>query len=439
MFVLLLTMEMRNYRLETCCIILVFLALNAGAVFESIEMVAETANQQDAQVHVQHLQEQRHQEQQKEDDRKDDGKTCGSGSFATHGASNSSESRQLDKNNGQGQCMDVVKEECDTLVAKYDGSREKACIEFFSYMQTSCRKTCLLCENVDKNEHQVSNIYSEQPQNVETRSQDDIMDLVAKVDDYMYNQVYNQDDPNHKVWQKVKYDCKNQNANCIKWAKMGECDNNPSFMKKSCGPSCFTCDLLDIDTRCPFDRHAPQTYSKSGELDAMFTRMVTQADLQQKYTVTILSQPAPPTTTTTMVEDCGGNDNDVDVTNSKPQGGPWVVLLDDFLTEEECDTLIALGTKQGYERSQEFNGGLKPDGSMESYVSKGRTSSQTCTCRAFMGVDGRQTDWGLALQHFPLMHSLFCSFFFSTFSFLLGEGIPRVFCFCYTSQFLSSS
>ena len=385
MFVLFCTMGMRNYRLETCCIILVLLALNAGEAFGSIETVAETVTQLDGKVHVQEQQQQQEQqEQQKEDVGKDDDNTCGSGPVATAAANNSSESRQLDKNNGQGQCMDVVKEECDTLVAKYDGSREKACIESFSYMQTSCRKTCLLCENVDKKEHRVSNIYSEQPQNVDNEPHDDYdtMDLVAKVDDYMYNQVYNQDDPNHKVWQKVKHNCKNQKAYCIKWAKMGLCDKNPRFMKRSCGPSCFTCDLLDIDTRCSFDKHTPQTYSKSGELDAMFTRMVTLADLQQKYNITILSQPAPPTTITSMEEEDGGggNDNDVDVTNGKSQeGGPWVVLLDDFLTEEECDSLIALGTKQGYERSQGFHK-LKPDGSIESHVYQGRTSSQTCTC-----------------------------------------------------------
>lgn len=31
--------------------------------------------------------------------------------------------------------------------------------------------------------------------------------------------------------------------------------------------------------------------------------------------------------------------------------GPWIVTLDEFLTEEECDHLIKLGAFQGYERS----------------------------------------------------------------------------------------
>ena len=379
-------MRVRNYRLETCCIIQVFLALNAGAAFDSIETVVETASQQDAKVHIHQRQEHRRQ-QQKEDDGKDDyNNTCGSGSVATAAASNSSESRKLDKNHGQGECMDVAKEECDALVGRYGGSREEACIDSFSYMQTACRKTCLLCANFDKKKHTVSNIYSEQPQNVYTPpSQDDdnnIMDLVGKVDDYMYNHVYNQDDPNHNVWQKIKYSCKNQHANCMSWARMGECDKNPTYMKMKCAPSCFTCDLLDINMRCPYDKHAPQTYTKSGELDAMFTRMVTQTHLQHNYTIAILSQPTPPTTTTGMKEEeeDGSNDNAID---KSQEGGPWVVLLDGFLTDEECDTLIALGTERGYKRSAV--GSLQRDGSIKSDISEGRSSSNTCTCRRFGG------------------------------------------------------
>ena len=409
-------MRMRNYRVETCCIILVFLALNAGAAFESIETVVETANQQDAKVHIHQRQEHRRQQQEEDDGKDADNNTCGSGSVATAAASNSSEFRKLGKNYGQGGCMDVVKEECDALVGRYGGSREAACIDSFSYMQTACRKTCLLCANVDKKKHTVSNIYSEHPQNVYTPpSQDDdnnIMDLVAKVDDYMYNHVYNQDDPKYKVWQEIKYDCKNQHADCMTWARMGECDKNPTYMKMNCGPSCFTCDLLDFNTRCPYDAHAPQTLTNSDELDAMFTRMVTQAHLQQNYTITILSQPTPPTTTTSMKEEGdGSNDNTID---KSQEGGPWVVLLDDFLTDEECDTLIALGTERGYERSQGVSG-LKRDGSIKSHVSKGRTSSNTCACRRF-GGDLTNGLVGsvvfLMLRFCPLFFFLF--FFFST-------------------------
>lgn len=55
---------------------------------------------------------------------------------------------------------------------------------------------------------------------------------------------------------------------------------------------------------------------------------------------------------------------------------PWVVVLDDFLTEAECETLIALGHDRGYELSKDV--GLKKfDGSYDSKQSSGRTSHNT--------------------------------------------------------------
>ncbi len=53
---------------------------------------------------------------------------------------------------------------------------------------------------------------------------------------------------------------------------------------------------------------------------------------------------------------------------------PWVVTLDDVVSEEEAARLIELGAKQGYERSEDV-GALQPDGSYGSVVSEGRTSS----------------------------------------------------------------
>lgn len=58
---------------------------------------------------------------------------------------------------------------------------------------------------------------------------------------------------------------------------------------------------------------------------------------KSKYTLRILSLPAP-------------------VTNSRDQSQdyksrPWVVILENFITPEECEALIELGTNVGYARS----------------------------------------------------------------------------------------
>jgi prolyl 4-hydroxylase len=56
--------------------------------------------------------------------------------------------------------------------------------------------------------------------------------------------------------------------------------------------------------------------------------------------------------------------------------GPWVVLLENFVTEEEADRLVELGKDQGYERSADV-GKENPDGSHDSLVSDSRTSHNT--------------------------------------------------------------
>ena len=35
--------------------------------------------------------------------------------------------------------------------------------------------------------------------------------------------------------------CKDNNEDCAKWADMGECDNNPQYMRANCQRSCQTC------------------------------------------------------------------------------------------------------------------------------------------------------------------------------------------------------
>merc|ERR1712107_467110 len=61
------------------------------------------------------------------------------------------------------------------------------------------------------------------------------------------------------------------------------------------------------------------------------------------------------------------------------QDGPWVVTLDDFLSEEECDLLIKLGGEEGYEISMDV-GAKKFDGSFEGYKNERRTSTNAwCT------------------------------------------------------------
>ena len=118
-------------------------------------------------------------------------------------------------------------------------------------------------------------------------------------------------------------------------------------MATSCAPACMQCHMLLMENRCPIDPDAKPTW-EPGSLNAMFEHLISEP-IASKYPVTILSKD------------------------------PWVVTLDDVISEEEAQRLIELGGIRGYERSQDV-GAKKADGSYGSVVSTGRTSSNAwCT------------------------------------------------------------
>jgi len=122
---------------------------------------------------------------------------------------------------------------------------------------------------------------------------------------------------------------------------------NTAYMKKKCAPACKSCEYLTIEGRCPLDPDAPSSWSP-GDLDAMFVRLTNEPYLSQ-YDTKILSSP-------------------------NTTGGPWVVTMENVVSQEEADHLIELGAVEEYQRSADV-GKLKPDGTYDTNVNSGRTST----------------------------------------------------------------
>ena len=151
-----------------------------------------------------------------------------------------------------------------------------------------------------------------------------------------------------KLTKGLKELCLNQHEECTTWAVAGECEVNPTYMKTNCAPACLSCDYLSVENRCPVDPDAPNAWDRPGDLDAMFTKLSSEPYLSE-YSVEVLSSP-----TTT--------------------GGPWVITMEDVVSENEAKRLIELGYIEGYERSSDV-GAMKADGTFESNVNEGRTST----------------------------------------------------------------
>lgn len=125
-----------------------------------------------------------------------------------------------------------------------------------------------------------------------------------------------------------------------------------------CAPVCETCEELSIDVRCPLDLEKMPNAWKPGDLNEMFTNLTTLEKYKQ-FEPNVLSRPD-------YLE--GDTEETADYIL-----GPWVVVLENVVTEEEAERLIELGGIEGYKRSSDV-GKLKFDGSYESNVNDGRTS-----------------------------------------------------------------
>lgn len=131
----------------------------------------------------------------------------------------------------------------------------------------------------------------------------------------------------------------------------------PGYMKLHCAPACSSCEQLSFESRCPMpDSFPEQNIWRPGDLNKMFETLTTDLYYKENYDIEVVLRPG------------------TNIDNDHENDSPWVVTVDNFLTEEECETLIRLGGEQGYEQSKDV-GAKKFDGSYDANLSPGRTST----------------------------------------------------------------
>jgi prolyl 4-hydroxylase len=200
------------------------------------------------------------------------------------------------------------------------------------YMLTNCKASCGVC-----GKDQLG-IKFGVAQTCEGEHQVDCQDVVSKMESYFQETV------SKPEFDKVRSRCQNNESLCSFWAAIGECDNNPKYMKIHCAAACQTCEQVDFDMRCPRNPDSKDAL-EPGDLNKLFERIV------ERYpNVSVLSHPIEGSTRS-----------------------PWVITLDDFIKPEECDRLIEHGYKLGYARSTDV-GAEKFDGTFEEKKSTTRTS-----------------------------------------------------------------
>lgn len=166
---------------------------------------------------------------------------------------------------------------------------------------------------------------------------------------------------------KVRNSCVNSQPDCVFWAATGECDLDKHFgyMMTNCPLACLSCEMMDINLRCPMPESLDEGDIKAGDIDTMFKSLV-----QGEYgPVTVHSAPSH----YDSIENIQANDSYM------KSDGPWVLTIDNFLTPEEAAQMIVLGYESGYKRSTDV-GEKKVDGSYAHEQSESRTSENAwCT------------------------------------------------------------
>lgn len=128
-------------------------------------------------------------------------------------------------------------------------------------------------------------------------------------------------------------------------ARRGECASAPGWFAMNCPRACGTCMLREVRNRCHPSRFnaTPALPPHPGELGALFERIVGAAEAGGHHP-TVHSQPP----------------------------APWVVTLDDFVSDEEIEALLRHTLPRAARSTTQ--GAFSKEGQQEALVAEGRTS-----------------------------------------------------------------
>ena len=246
-----------------------------------------------------------------------------------------------------------------------------------------CRFSCMFC--LSSESKHVFSLGGEQSftedgrEEEELPSKEAIEAVIAESEQYMMNEVLLYDEYEH-----VRLSCKNFMLECSLWAAEGECDKDEEttgWMQKNCPAACRDCLGVNPKTRCPVDYDSD--IFAPGDINRMFERWLEEAG-QDVNTFSRTNLPkggkhpygelkviASPYQDMMPLLD----EHDKEFAHEFTPV-PWVVAIENFLSDAECNRLIELGGDD-YERSTEYSGEMGLDGSYAFVESEGRTSTNT--------------------------------------------------------------
>lgn len=180
-----------------------------------------------------------------------------------------------------------------------------------------------------------------------------------------------------------KGSCKDQNVRCATWAAIGECDTNPGFMKTSCPVTCRLCQsdsCFDAGENCTARSANAGCFTDPTMLDeCAWTCLACELAHGQPGCVRAVDvAPAAVAGTVNsvfnaIVAPSTGEGLGPGMRVTVHSRSPWVVTIDDFLSDAEADALLKAGAQKGtgWQRSQAGDGVLEARTSSTSWCRGG--------------------------------------------------------------------
>jgi len=262
------------------------------------------------------------------------------------------EKEKLDDNEEEDDCVNVQDSDLYISTTCEELAHWGECHLNRRYMRENCAKSCLYCLPTDVKTFEIGvGQKIMKKHRYEEEHIKETLKVIAATNDYMSTEVMEND-----VFASIRRSCYNEGEYCASMAALGFCERFESneyyyFMMTNCAPACQTCEILELITLCTPDED--DNVFKIDDLDMMFRRIVGEdAPVEDttlpEYVPVIHSRPAHQPVSS---ED-----------HNNPILGPWVVTLDNFLSDEECDHLIEIGytneNKEGFEEYDSYDTSL---------------------------------------------------------------------------------
>ena len=131
------------------------------------------------------------------------------------------------------------------------------------------------------------------------------------------------------------------------------------WMLNKCPAACHECDKLLYENRCPYNPDSPRAWNKPNSLNNMFERIISDEYIKQHLKPKVWSRPI-------------WDYIKLNIT-TEYYDTPWIISLDNFLSDKEVDRLLEIAEDYGYERSDD-GGEYLDDGTFQTYHMDIRTS-----------------------------------------------------------------